>query len=494
VTVLQPTATVAVDPLAAMVAKFTPAPTTADMAVVFRTPSAVNTWDLYQRMDDTFYSVYTLLGNEANSIRELRLGYCVVKVATSAGTRTGAGWSGPVGAGGVDPPPINQYYRTSTAGEYIEYTTPAGATIIGFAVVTNSNAGLTLVSIDGDATLANRVFTAQALVDAGTFPNTILVANGGTLNPTDRVVDQYGTTANQRIVCADNLTAGAHTIRLTCTGYKRAASSDVRMYIGGFIYGGAGINTGTANTELTFNAYNTLNKQFTYNNTVDEYALSVKITTTEWVGNGHGNETVTSMKCYIDTAETTLTNEYTPYRAASELKLTRVSTLTHTDVSPSTIGDATVNYILTPNSGLNVTVGITWSRAITILTGYMPMYGFGEDTIDKGSMVGEVLDYDLAGDPGTNDVDLGKLETQLCYAWDTDGTFAAAAYIPALASLDNWQYSTNKCFLQNRADGVINKMYFERWSNKAFTNETITSSFFYFLKNFPGGANTALAR
>ncbi|MDQ0767991.1 hypothetical protein QF031_000740 [Pseudarthrobacter defluvii] len=89
--------------------------------------------------------------------------------------------------------------------------------------------------------LADRLDTAQDVVTRGWYANTILVANGSTLNPTDRVMDSYSPTTAQnkyaaRRVLAADLTAGAHTVKLTVTGYNRIGVSAQRAYVTRFLH------------------------------------------------------------------------------------------------------------------------------------------------------------------------------------------------------------------------------------------------------------------
>ncbi|MGH2755528.1 MAG: hypothetical protein ACRDLB_14010, partial [Actinomycetota bacterium] len=131
------------------------------------------------------------------------------------------------------------YKRETNAGATATYAAPLGATKLGLRGFKDPNGGLMKVAIDGDATRANLLPTAQQLVDAGTFPNTILVGNRGTLQPTDRVYDAYAATAtpDTQETFASGLAASVqHQMQLTVTGYKRAAAGDARGYVSGAMY------------------------------------------------------------------------------------------------------------------------------------------------------------------------------------------------------------------------------------------------------------------
>jgi hypothetical protein len=116
-----------------------------------------------------------------------------------------------------------------------------------------NNDGLVRVSItnaSGTVFTPNLLPTAQQLVDAGHLTNTALVAGGGTLDPTDRVIGSEitaigwsGGTANRyhhiHIPIADSLAAGAYivTVDYTPYGYMQDANATDRFYLIYFTYG-----------------------------------------------------------------------------------------------------------------------------------------------------------------------------------------------------------------------------------------------------------------
>ena len=83
------------------------------------------------------------------------------------------------------------YHYSTEAGATIRCTCAATTTAVGIRSFKATNGGIGVAYIDNDTTLCTLLPTAQSLVDAGTLANTVLVANGGTLNPTDRIYDAY---------------------------------------------------------------------------------------------------------------------------------------------------------------------------------------------------------------------------------------------------------------------------------------------------------------
>jgi hypothetical protein len=111
-----------------------------------------------------------------------------------------------------------------------------------------NNTGFAKVTIDGDATAADLLQNAQYFVDQAILPDTVLIANGGTLNPTDKIYDNengLGTVPNP-VIFSSTLAAGSHTVKIWHTGYKRAASSTTQIIFTAFIAHGPGLYDTTA--------------------------------------------------------------------------------------------------------------------------------------------------------------------------------------------------------------------------------------------------------
>lgn len=154
-------------------------------------------------------------------------------------TVSGTGWAG-AGGGLTNVLAFNGAYDRGTAtGAAIHFTTPSTtATRAALRHILTAACGFGLVSIDGDNTLANLVPTAAQWVATGLLAATALIANGGTLNPTDRLINFYAA-ATIWDVCtllADNLQPATHVVVITTTGFKQAAATDIRCDISGFMY------------------------------------------------------------------------------------------------------------------------------------------------------------------------------------------------------------------------------------------------------------------
>lgn len=406
-------------------------------------------------------------------------------------TYSGAGWTARTAGAGT----FGGFYRrTSTTGNYVECTTVSNVTVCGVMTFAN-NSGISLVTIDGDATLANLVTTAQQLVDSGAAANTILVANGGTLNPTDRCIDQSTVGTSGLILLADNLAAGVHTIRLTCTGYKATAAPDVRNYFSGFFF------NAPAGTRLNASAIATIPVTGLLTSfSVWEYALNCLPSGagsggSTFVGNGHGYDIQTALTFTVDGNSTTL-NEWDVYDGVIEA--TRTSNLRHPATGAATVAEVEMTYTMHPATGLTTNLSLTWRTAGVSTLAYVSMLPVSQPPFDKGSMPLATLDYLLTND---NDSEAVNLQDSATYFWDADGDYGMMANITNLAAaVNNWTNTNVYHWIQDRAvEGsvLLNKGYLTRVSG----SETLSDGLIwlcdtnYRLQRFPsGGANAALAR
>jgi hypothetical protein len=382
------------------------------------------------------------------------------------------------------------YSRTTVAGATATFTSPSNTYRVGLRASTASNAGVCKVAIDGDATRANLLSTAQELVDAGTLANTVLVANGGTLNPTDRVLDQYGAilTADVYTPLANDLTPGVHSVVTTCTGYKRAAASDVRLYLSGMDYCTTLLRMSTANTALRDVGESIFNSI-----SVWEYALSLD--SGALCGNGHGYESQTTLTIEADGVAQTINNG-TKVTGAN-VTITRTTELFAPAINSGAtqVANVTTVYVMHPTSGLKITTTLDWLVSADVTQAYVAMLPV-DNSLDKGGNIAEgVTDALLLDDNDSNKVTgQGNFVT----AWDTDGVYGVAAYVEDVNNtLLNWSKSDQDAFIQDRVAG-FNKIYFERvgtTSPEAITGESqwILESYRK-AQRFSDGADAVLAK
>ena len=348
------------------------------------------------------------------------------------------------------------YRYSDTAGEYVTYTTP-GSTAVAVFVRTPLivNGGYGLVAIDGDTTKATSLPTAQTEVDAGRLPSSALTANGGTLNPTDRLLNFYSasTQYDVQIKLAEGLPAGKHTVTITRTGYKQGSASASRIYSSG--YGWAPYaSIGTPST-LTYTLFPQGSAYSAY-----EYAIDVESadgTKHDFVGNIHGYDKPGTVTVYVDGAPADMSQIGADY-SGSDVTIIRDSTIS----SPYLTGDvatARVMYRLT-RDGLEVRTRLIFQQACKLRGGYTAMYPVA-DALNRGVIVGQPGAIDLS--KGTGGAGGGvRAFSQAAYVYDPASGVTACMWLPDLSGVGTYAATTTAqgaMFIEDRTGNVINKMY-----------------------------------
>lgn len=486
------------DPVALLLNKFAGAGD--EVAVRCNIVTATRGWILSQHIGNRRYFQVELYapealsaGNEWMSIRKMHIrtlygGYN--DQSTPAVSLNGVGWTTSAGSY-----PGGRLSYHATAGRYAEVVTPAGCTAVG--AVGNqalTNAGLAKISIDGDATLATSLPTAQQLVDAGTYANTILVANGGSLNPTDRCWDQYNQTANypgppgefahHYEIFATGLSAAAHTVRITVTGYKRAAASaaNVLFYLITAHGAGMSLNIASATYEACLlpevDIYD-ITSTFPRN----EISYNTKptgATNYQWVGHTGSLKFATggTPVITVDGVTKDPADDET-FTGTNQIVVTQQLRVRHTEIG----GGATEVGLLDLTFTFHVTTGLTISHTLNwsmggVAKSYPCMFAIEEGAaIDRYQSVGSgAVASDLtAGDDSVN----FNTSQKAVYAWDADGSAAVMMYIPDLAAtVESWaKAGTNKLYWDDVTGGTFNKARANRFaSDETFTADTVWTS------------------
>jgi len=365
-------------------------------------------------------------------------------------------------------------YRWSvTANDTQTFTCPANTTRIGAQVGRVSNGGLSKVAINGDLTRAKLLLTAADLIERGLYPNTILIANGGTLNPTDRVIDHYGSGRfADNVLFADDLMPGAHVVVLTATGYKQSASTAARSYFSGFFHGQAQVIGAAGTTQLTLKALDGGS-----GGSATEYAVSGKPAggANAFMGCIHDNESQTSIAFTIDGVTPTFTTG-TPIFPVSNVQITKVTHLLHP--TGGSVCQVTTVYIL-DRDGLTIDVSYLWTTAFTVNAAYvmLPLCGYlgqAGSTLRGLFDRSDLLEYGPGPMKATGDSAspyLGISKSAAAWMWESTGTIAAGLYVENIAEwTNNWANSGNiYANVQDRA-GTILKAYISRVGAVASTD------------------------
>lgn len=393
-------------------------------------------------------------------LTEVYTRYPMLAINYSDGTwsYTGAGWT--IGGG---------QRRTATTDDYAEWTTPSGTIAIQFEATKAANCGFALVAIGGDKTAANRLPTAQDYVDDGLLASTALVANGGTLNPTDRLWECYPASSGAKYdIVADGLSPAAHTVRVTCTGYKRAAASDTRILVRNARYATASITPATASVIWVEE------KRLMTAESAWEFAYRFDVSGEEWTGSVHGYEEETSFDIEVDGTPDTLGDGEVV--SGSTITIDRVTELYHPNVGSgaTVVGDCDLTYTFS-QSGLQVAHSTEWNTTMTPTIAYPAMMPVSQlstnnlyEAMDLCSGSDVSVDFTLDDDDGSKNL-LGESET--VWGWSAGGqNFAVCRIADISAALNSFTDSdTDKVFFEDRTGaGVkLNKMYFTRVSSSA---------------------------
>lgn len=403
--------------------------------------------------------------------------------------------------------------QSSTTGDKMTYTTPdycVRAVLRAASQGSTGNGGYGLVKIDSDATRATCLLTAQDYVDNGLLVSTALVANGGTLNPTDRLIDfGAGSIGDLAVGLADDLPPAVHTVEISVTGYKRATASAARVYIGGLGYGLA--TTKLADTDPALSAGSrgdllavawmckpaqALDYEYAY------YLTPTGGTTATFVGNVHGYETEDSFSVAVDGQPVTLSASQRA--TGSQVVVTRVTRLHHPDIGAGVTDIATVTTTYTMDRrGLRIrhvdTHLMGGTAAGTGGATYPAMLGV------DGSWLRGMTDSSPSPLTLTTNDDGYKIRSRAstAYIWQKNGPYAVALHIPdPQTSLNGWANaapttSTAPGFMsiQDRTGGAAHKIYAVRdVAAVAYSaGDVWTSEACYMAGRLPRGAEAVMS-
>lgn len=394
------------------------------------------------------------------------------------------------------------YRYSTTAASTATWTSPT-ATDLGVRIVTGVFGGLFAVAIDGSATAANKLPTAQEKVDAGAYPSTILVANGGTLNPTDRVLDCYSSSTNwdKPTAIAQGLASAAHTVVLTATAYTRTGATDKRAYVTGWTYGDGTQTPATAGAAVAEASFT----QPSYS--AHSYAYRIyptggsEVADGGFIGTVHGYEVETGLTFNVDGTPTTIADG-TTVAVASSAAITRVSYMRHPDYGGGTAHYVDITTVLTlDGEGFTIEHTDTHNAAGWRKGGYPAMLPLGS-LYDRFTTSGMFKNTAVRDANGTRK---GESAAWIGVAWDEDGKHAASLEVTAPLGTLGAGYNnppSPPIYIEDRAviSGTkINKVYVP-WSGTNEAPVAIASGEVwhwkarYRFRRFANGAHATLNR
>jgi hypothetical protein len=420
----------------------------------------------------------------------------MVSVTAASGTLVGT-WADSVNAAAYN----GLAKQSSTPGDTASVTSPAGATAVGIRIVQATNGGLMKVEIDADATRAKLCSTAQQVVDSGAYPNTILIANGGTLQPTDRVVDCWWPNAttqwDTKVALADDLTPGAHVTKLTVTGYQHVGGAGGRTYVSGFAS-----TTALAVTDATVALFvtdwinNSVGSAFEY----AIQALPTGATTPTFLGNIHGYEVEDSFAVKVDGVTTVLVDGViTP--GVNSIDFIRVSHLLHPETGAAVVANCSTTYRLARN-GVEVKPEITWQTGAAIYAAFSmcPVNHALNETgkFDRGALLSSPLSMAFTG---VGDTYYGNSKSAAGWLWGTTTKAAILTWMPDVEGFtEGWANTSVYARIEDRGNSFpkVSKVYFP-WGDTSTGPFLVTAGTVkawttnYLPAYFPAGADAALA-
>ncbi len=394
------------------------------------------------------------------------------------------------------------YYCAQAEDLYIEVETENHTTSVGCnAYASLTGAGMCLVTIDSDPTLADLLPTAQSLVTGGSLDAAALVSNGGELNPTDRIMDCYNLTADalypangKGVVFTRSLTPGVHTVRITSTPYRNVAASG-GMFTGIMLIFTGGPNVASAASVNSTALHIFIEKKPILPGTgVWEVSYSVKPSGAagyQWIGHTGSLKIKTDPVIKVDgsTVTPTIFSQY----AGTSLEVITQNNVRHTETGATNQGVLDLTYKMDRN-GLSIAHTLTWaSNGVGRM--YPCMFCVADDPFDRFNSLGS----GIVGTNLTANDDQFHFNTrqQVVYCWDFDGYIAAAMYIPDLVkTVENWTKTTTiQLAWDDLGGGGWEKAYAIRFAaDEAYTTGTIWSSeAIYKVAWIPGGADVKFA-
>ncbi len=416
------------------------------------------------------------------------------------------------GGWGVQPNALaydGKYYTSSTSNATIQFTTTGSSEKIGVFDQITSSTKLAIVEINGDKTLANKLPTAQQLVNAGVISTSALIANGGTLDPSWRILNSkspqnsvtgdtlfmYG--SSRRVILAENLAPGVKTVKFTVTPYYPNGTSSTGLFrVAGIWYYDdtrsmshfpeahfepvdEGVSLGVGASDHNF--------AFSFTPAGSSQAI--------WLGHD-GTQFAGQAQLKIDGVPFTTIPPNTYTYTGEEVELDVSGTLRSGPSSPQL---ATFNqkYTFRADNGIKIDSHIDWLVSGEISSGYIPQLGVN-NSLSRATTATANTTYNL--DSNLGNVFFNQFDTTAAI-WNPTTDWAILTHLddfviepPVVNSAipvdENQLVSTIHEFpqdwivqFQDREGGAINKIYYRKYQNSLISpGDTVDTSARYMFK------------
>src|SRR5690606_3170707 len=241
---------------------------------------------------------------------------------------------------------------------------------------------------------------------------------------------------------AKNLTPGAHTIRVTRTGYANVSASNSRLYISGMFYRIGDETMPSADTFLIpLSNISAAASRW-------EFAFSVKPTgasALEWMGHTNSERNRIAPVLTIGGTPAAWPTSGMPL-VGSSITVDVDTYLRHSEMGTTDVASVTRRYTLNA-AGLAHSFAYTW-EVESVVTAAFPTMLPADNNFSRGSMVGASVDYTLLDDDNS---ETAKFPSQAGYLWEGSGKWPLAVYLPDLAqTMDNYDAPNTGMYFQDR--------------------------------------------
>lgn len=442
-----------------------------------------NQWEVYVPFATGRYAVYAFgdtLGNGVLNWMATREGVPALWVDSDTATKSGT-WNASTNA-----ETYSGTYRYSETATNTIQATVTGHTLFWRGAMA-SNGGYALVSIDGDATLANRLpVVTQALVDAGGFAS-------GDLGK--RYIETYSQNflLDEHACIAEGLSDAAHTVLITVKGTKRTASAGNRVYVSaiGGATAGQALNVSNAGMGYVRNI-----SQGTSTNDVSASGSVMEFTpdgfsNPKFLGNIHslgGSESVETQTsaAWVDVNGATVTLANGSYTSSQAFTLKRVTQVFHPSTPTVAACEHVANFQFRGDVAGQCTYSwaYEWKQKGVMDSFYAAMLPLATRNYWDTNFTNPFDRINIGGDTTmlvTDDNDgtvYGQIATNFAAGYATGFDTLMTCYVPnPTVSLGNYADSSpDYTYMWDRTNG-LDKTYFARVSNTAAKNVNVGDEF-----------------
>lgn len=378
-------------------------------------------------------------------------------------------------------------YLNGSSGS-IMFKTSSNTTRIGVYDMPVSASGIVVVEIDGNKNLANHLPQVSELISNGTLSSSVLISQGGTLNPTDRIYYQKSTAGtsivtahesgldnmlsqNRKVRIASNLPPGVHLVKFILSGYPARGYDNHHFRISGIWFDDTLTRIGYPGVGFEFKSIQDIHCPSSDNNFAFRYRPSGASSADAYEWLGHQNGTQLKSGNGVLKLDGIFVSDLPMgiIRKAHEMFMEVNGKLKH----PLEINQTafyTQVYRILPQEGIQCETHLQWTSDGHITMGYIPQMAVYEP-MNRATVLEAQQSYTLNEN---NDANKYNRVGTAGYIWSSQSNWAIL--------LSGSQADT--IWLADRAD-AYNKIYFRHYSNRMIhSGDSLSLSYKYAFKKF----------